>query len=143
MKITLLKYENSLKADTSEAEDQLAKIGNMERVNCNVQKIRNPQLHRKYFAFINIVWENLPEHLEEHFPSKDTLRKSLQMYAGHYDECVSLKGQRILMPRSIAYNELDELQFKELYDAVLQVVRKHIIPELDDSTINKMEEFYA
>lgn len=104
-------------------------------------KIRNPRLHRKYFAFIRAVYHNLPEKYNQNWPTQRSFRKSMEMYAGHYEEVISLKGERMLHPKSIAYESLDGHRFEELYEEVRRIIAKHIVPWVDDIE-NEIGSFY-
>ena len=60
----------------------------------------------------------------------------MQMYAGYYDIFVSLKGEKMFMPKSIAYEHLDEDQFRELITNIKHILRTHIF---DPETLEKLE----
>ena len=99
--------------------------------------------HRKYFQFIKTVFENLPEKYDNHWPDVETFRRSMQMYAGYYDETISLKGETHLQPKSIAFDKLDETAFSELHSKVKNIIGKHILPDMDmDIVEREIEQFY-
>lgn len=114
-------------------EDQVAmnKLP-LEPILITYTKVRNPKHHRKYFAFIDAVWRNLPEKFDGHWPERRSFRKAMEMYAGYYVETVSLKGERVLQPKSIKYEDMDEMEFIELHKGVKAVVGKHIMPYVED-----------
>lgn len=105
-------------------------------------KVRNPKHHRKYFAFLHKVYENLPERFENNWPSFDSFRKAMQMYAGYFEETVTLKGERQLQPKSIKFEELDEMGFSELHKKVKNVIGKHIMPYVGDVEQEIADRFY-
>lgn len=47
---------------------------------------RSAASHRHYFAAINEVWQNVPEHLAGEFPTAEHLRKKALIRAGYRDE---------------------------------------------------------
>lgn len=107
-------------------------------------KVRNPSHHRKYFAFIDAVYRNLPEKFDGNWPSKQSFRKAMQMYAGYFEETVSLKGERMMQPKSIKYEELDEMAFRELHNGVKSVIGKHIMPYVEDvEAESQIVQFYG
>lgn len=105
-------------------------------------RVRNPKLHRKYFAFIGLVWKNLPEKYEKHWPTRKTFRKEMEMWAGHYEMTINLKGERAMQPKSIEYGELDDIEFSELFIGVKNVIGKHILPDIE-TFVKEIEQFYG
>lgn len=114
----------------------------LEPILIKYTKVRNPKHHRLYFAFIGAVYHNLPEKFDNHWPDKRSFRKSMEMYAGYYTETVSLKGERHLQPKSIAYEKLDEMGFKELHNKVKNVIGEHIMPYVEDVENEIANNFY-
>ena len=93
-------------------------------VKCSIIDPRNAKHHRKFFALIKVVYENLPEEFDRHFPTKDDLRYELIRRAGFYKEYKDLKGNTQYRPDSIAWDSMGQKKFEELYDKVLDVVVK-------------------
>lgn len=144
MQLWVYKHNGALKPATKEDSEKYNKLSNGKPIMIERKRIRNPKLHKKYFAFIGKVWENLPEKFDAHWPTKRSFRKAMEMYAGHFEETVSLKGERMLQPKSIAYGELDDIAFGELYKGVKEVIGKHILPELDMEVVEaEIAGFYG
>ena len=131
MKLFVFKQDGKLIPCTSEDKEKLNKMPVGEPFMISYVKVRNIYHHRKYFAFIKAVYDNLPERFDEHFPDVEAFRKSCQMYAGYYVETISLKGDRHLQPKSISFEELDETAFSELHTKVKNVIGKHFLPEIN------------
>lgn len=143
MKIFCFKSGSKLVPCTSEDKEKIAKLPAGEPFQIKYVEIRNVRHHRKYFAFINTVFKNLPEKFERNWPDVDSFRRSMQMYAGYYDETISLKGETHLQPKSIAFDKLDETEFSELHSKVKNVIGKHILPEIDMQTVEtEIEQFF-
>lgn len=51
-----------------------------------VQKPRNMDAHRAYFAAVHEAWMNLPEQIAHRFPSSEHLRKWALIHTGYYNE---------------------------------------------------------
>lgn len=47
---------------------------------------RNMKMHGHYFATLNEMWENLPDHIQKRFPSVDHLRAWALVQTGHSHE---------------------------------------------------------
>lgn len=144
MKLWVYKNNGALKPATKEDSEKYNKLANGKPIMMERKRIRNPKLHRKYFAFIGKVWENLPEKFDKHWPTKRSFRKAMECYAGHFTETITLKGERLIQPKSIAYGELDDIEFGELYKGVKSVIGKHVLPEIAMETVEQeIAQFYG
>jgi hypothetical protein len=93
-----------------------------------IKKARNILFHKKYFALIKLVWLNLPESFDKLYPHPDNFRKAVQIMAGFSNTFYLLDGTQIIESKSIAFENMDELEFWELYNKVLDVIIKYILP---------------
>jgi hypothetical protein len=112
--------------DSDLYERKKLKIG--EDYEVEIHKARNIQFHKKYFALIKCAWLNLPEQYDELYPHPDNFRKAVQIMAGFYDTYYLLDGTQIIDTKSIAFDSMDEIEFKEVYSKVLDVIIKNILP---------------
>ena len=143
MKFFAFKQSGRLVPCTSEDKEKFDKLPKREPFQLKYVEVRNVRHHRLYFQFIKTVYENLPEKFDNHWSDVDSFRRAMQMYAGYYDETLSLKGERHLQPKSIAFDKLDETAFSELHTKVKNVIGKHILPEIDMDIVEKeIEPFY-
>lgn len=142
MKLWMYKHNGLLKPASSEDKDKLKHMPNGEPFQIKYVEIRNVKHHRKYFSFINAVYENLPEKFDSHWPDADSFRRGMQMYAGYFIETVSLKGERHLQPKSIAFDKLDETAFSELHNKVKTVIGTHIMPDMDMDSFEMISEHF-
>lgn len=85
---------------------------------------RNYEFHKKYFALINCAWAYQNERTVEHFKhSVEQFRKTVEIAAGHCDTVYSISLRSwIDIPRSIAFDKMDEAAFQDLYDRVKDVL---------------------
>ena len=143
MKLWVFKHNGKLTPATSDDKDKIGKLPVGEPFLISYVKVRNPAHLRKYFAFLKAVYDNLPEKYEQNWPDFESFRKGVQMYSGYFTETVTLKGDRMLIPKSIAYNELDEMAFSELHTKVKNFLGKHILPDMDMEVVEReIEQFY-
>ncbi len=50
------------------------------------------------------------------------------MLAGYYDEHMHLRSGRIsYSPKSLSFGEMDEIEFRECYDSLIDVALEHFI----------------
>lgn len=144
MKLWTFKKSGTLRPCTSEDKEKIGKMPVGEPFMISYVKVRNPYHHRKYFAFVRKVYDNLPERFDANWPDPESFRRACQMYAGYFVETVSLKGERILMPKSIKFEELDETEFSELHSKVKNFIGQHILPDIDPDIVEKeIEPFYG
>ena len=81
-------------------------------------KPRNLKFLRKFFALINLVYEN-----QEHYSSIDHLRRDLTIESGYYDVRVNkFTGEEIIEAKSISFASMDEIEFGKLYNKFLVTV---------------------
>ena len=82
-------------------------------IKCKYVKGRNPKNHARYFAFIKILFDS-----QEKFKDENVFRRYLQVRAG-YGIPVVINDLTMLMPDSIAYERLDETEFRKLFSRVI------------------------
>jgi hypothetical protein len=115
-------------------EKQRLKLG--EDYECEIHKARNIHFHKKFFALVKCAWLNLPEHLDERFPHPEVLRKVLQIEAGFYNVYYLLDGTEIREAQSIAFDKMDQAQFEEVYNKVLDIILQKVLIGTTASEIN-------
>ena len=94
-------------------EQKLAKIPDGELFKCSYVKARNDGNHARFFAFINILFNS-----QDKFKDETVFRRYLQCRAG-YGIPVEIGGVSMIMPDSIAYDRLDEIEFRKLFSRVI------------------------
>jgi len=106
---------------------------------------RNSLYHRKYMALLNYAydcWTPNRKHrthkgvvVQKNF---DHFRKDIAILAGYYDVTFDLDGKMELEAKSIAFANMEEAEFEELYSATINVILDKILKnykgrqELDD-----------
>lgn len=118
---------NLIPADEGDME-KLKKIPNGEFVKCEYKKTRNYRHHKKYWALIGIVYNNLPEGLAETIRSEEELHTEVKMQAGVRQKRVSLSGKEYYIPGSIAFDKMSQEDFNEFYSKALDIICKWILP---------------
>jgi hypothetical protein len=135
MKFHLIKHEGVFKAADHDSEDAIKKVSEGEVVQAKSIDQRNYEFHKKYFALINIAWQNLPERFDSYFGTSDDLRKELTKLAGFYNERKDFHGNTIKEPESIAFDKMSPERFEKLYDATLDLVAKLL--KTDNPTLER------
>lgn len=120
MKITLIKQlNNTFKIAYNSDYETAKKIALNEPIEFEFTKKRNVKFHRKFFALLNLVFEN-----QEQYNNIEHLRKDLTISAGYYDLRHNFQGVEIVEPKSISFAKMDELEFIEFYNRIIDVVVK-------------------
>jgi len=122
-------------------KEHLSKLKLGEVYRCEIKRPRNIAFHCKYWALLNLVFDNLPEALEDKIRSVDELHTELKMQTGVRMKRVSLSGQTYYVPGSIAFHKMSESEFDAFYQAAANVIVKYILPVDADELLNEVESF--
>lgn len=90
----------------------------------SIRQPRNLAHHRKFFALVNLIFDN-----QSQFASKDELIACLKVYVGHC-QVYERKGELIKVPKSIAFDQMDQVDFDDFYRRVLDVVARDLWPSV-------------
>jgi hypothetical protein len=122
--------------------EAVKKLPNGQPIRCKVTRVRNPLFHRKFFALMNHlfdIWEPpvvmaAHELAQGYFdadlaqPEKnfDRFRKDLTILAGFYTHQFRVDGSVRVEPKSISFANMDEDEFEQLYDKMIDVGIKYV-----------------
>ncbi len=121
-KILLRKrLDGSMYAMDDEAESVLKRIKAGKDCWCEVRMARNPRQHRLYFGLLALTYQNLPEKYAAIYRTPEAFRRAVQIEAGHVDELIGIDGAVYRIPRSIAWDSLEQLEFEVLFPQVMSV----------------------
>lgn len=84
---------------------------------CEISEVRNPKLHKKFMGLIRVVFEN-----QSQFTNEKELRKQLLIQAGFYYEARDENGVKYPEAMSLSFEEMDEFEFRNVYNRVLDVI---------------------
>lgn len=115
--------------------DKLNELAIGEEVNAKITKPRNLRFHRKFFALLAIVEDNLPEHLEKLYHNKEMMLTELKIELGYYKIHTTFDGRSFQIPLSIAFDKMDELEFRKFYNRAVNAVVKIFLPGADPDGI--------
>lgn len=124
MKLKLLNTRAGLVPLYDEDFDEKKKLTIGGEYIAEIKLLRNLAFHRKYFALINAAWALQSEPVVKHFKENiDGFRKTLEVEAGYYEEVYNLtRGEVLQVPKSIAFDKMDEAEFSTLYERVKDVL---------------------
>lgn len=79
---------------------------------------RAPKFHRLHFGMLGSLFES-----QEQFVDADEMRMWLQVGAGHCEFVPGPKGKVVALPKSIAFDKLDDIEFGEHHAKVKDFLR--------------------
>lgn len=124
MKVHLVNTANGFLIPETDIDGDLKKqlrIG--ETYSADIKLVRNAEFHRKYFKMIHTAFEFLPDRQRRFFKDQETFRKFLEVTAGYYEPFFSPKlCEWIQVPKSVAYDKLDQAGMEALYNTVRKVL---------------------
>lgn len=118
MKITLVKQLNGQFKTAYDSDFEKAKkikVGDF--LEYEYKKPRNYLFHKKFFSLIDLVFQN-----QEAYSNKDDLREDLTIEAGYFRFTENIHGQTVKKAKSISFASMDEIEFGELYNSLVNVV---------------------
>lgn len=89
-----------------------------ETVRFTWKKPRSPKFHSLFFAMIGNLFDT-----QEQFQDPKQLRGWLLVGGGHCDFVPGPNGRMAAMPKSIDWESLDDIEFKDVVDAVWAFLR--------------------
>ena len=112
----------------TEEWDRKTKIG--QWVSGPFSRVRNPAFHRKYFALLNVGFDNWEPppltnkvKVEKNF---NRFRKDIAILCGFYERHFRIDGTVRIEPQSISFAKMDEDTFQELYSKTIDILLKHV-----------------
>jgi hypothetical protein len=127
VKLILSKSGNTLSAVDALAEAAIAKIKDGAHVQCTVTQARNPNMHRLYWALVAKVFDNVDH---DRYPTIEDLHTAIKISAGHRLRVHMPNDVVAFAAKSIAFDKMSQIEFREFFDNVCDVVSRHFLPGL-------------
>ena len=150
MKISMIKHPGGVLIPASDMEqEKLTRFRSGELYHAEIKRHRNPQHHRKVFAFFNFCfahWSASSTDLKfmDEAAQFDTFRNNLTCLAGpaYRVETYGIKGSVRIEAKSISFSSMDQAEFEQLYSALINAALKHIFLTTDENTYNQLLSFF-
>ena len=137
MKFTIVKqFNNTFKVAYDTDYDKMKRIKVGDLLQCEIKKPRNYQFHKKFFALLNMIYQN-----QERYNNIDHLRNDLTIEAGFYTLRQNLKGEEIYEADSISFSKMTEEKFEDYYSKCLDVIVKYFNFD-KQSIIDNVEQYF-
>jgi len=136
VKAIFVKSHDGLRPASDEAVRVLARYRAGDEVLLEHKRGRSAGNHRRFFAFVSTTfdWQDVYDEI-------DIWRKVLEIAAGHFDAVIDKHGETHYWPRSIAWDELDEDEFRALFSKVVNAYLGRFGAGLNDAQINLVVGF--
>jgi hypothetical protein len=125
MEIYLKKRGNNLFPAYDSDLEMVQKLSLDEVYKCVLTRPRNYQFHKKFFALLNLAYNN-----QDQFDNFEKFRFVMMMKAGHFETIKTGKGV-VYMPQSISFAKMSEDEFETVYNDMLKEVEELIGAEVD------------
>ena len=129
MKIFVQKTLTGLKPLTDKDQKVLNKFAVNDIIEIDIKKSRNYLFHKKYFALLNLAFQN-----QDKYELFEDFRALMTMKSGYYREIETEKGI-IYLPTSISFGSMDDSTFEELYNSTCDTICREVIPGITKEEI--------
>jgi hypothetical protein len=148
MELYLIKSPSGLAPADPETEEKLRKVKSGKIMHGDFKQVRNYKFLRKWFALLNIGFDNweAPEIENIHGkPEKnfDRFREDITILCGFYKQVLRLDGTVRIEAESVSFANMDDETFEKLYNATITVLIKNVWNnKLNKADIDQMVETY-
>ena len=136
MKIYAFKQQDCLAPCSPADAEIIEQLAFGEAVQVEIKRPRNLRFHRKYFALMKTLYDI--EGIQKHFTSIEHMRIILQMAVGHFEAYVTPEGRTVYTPKSISFASMDDIEFNEMYNKIIQYVIEKFVPEYTPEDIDNI-----
>ena len=120
MKIEVVKTLSGLKVAYNSDYENFKKIPLNEVFEFVYKKKRNIKFHKKFFALLNLYYEN-----QNDYTNLDDLRKDLLIVSGYYEEKTNfITGEIYKVAKSLSFPNMDEVEFSKVYEDLKNTICK-------------------
>lgn len=100
------------------------------------KKPRNYMFLKKFFALVNLVYQN-----QEQYNNIEHLRRDLIIESGNYDLRYDLNGVEVREAKSISFAKMSQKDFDKLYSDVIDVIIKYFHFDKEEILLN-VEQYF-
>lgn len=105
--------------------DQLMRFPTAKRLSVRVTQPRSVPQHRLYWSMLTLVADNLDQPI-----TADDLHEWLKLKLGYARPVRQRNGEIVYVARSIAFDKMEQAEFREFFDKAVSMLIEHIIPGL-------------
>lgn len=120
-----------------EDEESLKRVKAGDAIKVKWSKPRNYRNHKRFFAMLKCVVQNLPDSYPDKYQNIEYLRFEVLVGIGHIEVRESLGGKIYAIPKSMSFEKMDEEKFNQIYSLASNYVLKHFLKGLDEQTFSE------
>lgn len=137
MKFFVTKSNSGLKPSFDVDMEVYIKIPVGETWEIEYKKVRNYEFHKKFFALIKLAFDN-----QEAYKLINSMREDLIIHAGYsYEDTNFITGEVKTKAKSIAFQNMDEIEFSKLYESVKNVISQWLGLENENIDL-EIQQYY-
>lgn len=104
--------------------EQLHKLRKGDVVKCHITRSRNVGHHKKFFALLRMVTDNLPERVAEEncIYGTESLLNCIKEDLGLYSIVYDRRGREVVRYDSISFDSMAQDEFETFYKAAVNVI---------------------
>ena len=142
MKLNLVKTLGGLKPAFDADKEQYNKIPNDTILEFDVKIVRNLALHKKFFALLNLAYDN-----QSDYKNFDWFRQDVMIAIGQFNERVNYldSGTVTLEAKSIKFSSMGNDEFNSIYEATLDFIAQKLgvgTSDIEKELETKINKFY-
>ena len=146
MKLEFIKMAGGILMPADDiASEKMTKFKTGEQYQVDIKRTRNPQFHRKMFAFFNFCFEHWAggHEFQDESLQRDEFRKQLTISAGFYDQVFSInKTDFTIVAKSLSFANMDQEEFEQCDSALIQAAMSSIFKSSDEQTLSRLMSFF-
>ncbi len=100
-------------------------------------KTRNVMHHRKFFAMLKMVMDNMPESMPDQYQDINLLLDEIKFQLGYFEMHHTLGGKDYYKVKSISFAKMDQVKFEEFYNRAVDVMIKYFLKDLTHEQFEK------
>lgn len=132
-KFLAIKKLGALRPIDDTGQEVLGHLGDGEIIEVEFRKKRNVQHHRKFWALMTIVWNNIDH---GRYPTVESLVAAIKISTGHREMITLPNGTEVYIPRSISFAKMDQTEFERFYDRMCDVIAEYWLPGVTSQELN-------
>lgn len=105
-------------------------------LSCEIKQTRNYENHKRFFKFLQVTFD-----MQDHFENLEYYRHWLTMKAGYFDTIVAPNGKTIFKAHSLAFDMMDEDEFKKVFSNSIDVFLKEFGNGLTEDALMEIISF--
>jgi len=112
--------------------DALARFPSGKDLSVRVTQARSVPQHRLYWSMLTLVADNLDQPI-----NAEALHEWIKDKLDYVDLVRQRNGTTVRVTRSIAFDKMQQPEFREFFDKAVTMLIEHIIPGLDSEALER------